>query len=67
MDYRKVDAIWNKIVNKIVKLEVVEEFTEKEERIIEVYRESVERGRIEWEKMAQLNEEVDEALKLRNL
>ena len=67
MDYRQADAIWNKIVEKFTKLEDVKELTEQEEQLYEVYRETCERGRIEWEDMYALDDGVSHALKLRKL
>lgn len=67
MDYRQADAIWNKIVDKFTKLEDVKELTEQEEQLYEVYRETCERGRIEWEDMYNLRDDLSHVLFLRNL
>ena len=67
MDYRQADAIWNGIVGMFTRLERVDELTEEEEQLYEVYREACERGRIEWEDMYKLRDDVSHALFLRNL
>lgn len=67
MDYRQADAIWNSIVAKFTVLEDVDVLTKEEERMYEVYKETCERGRIEWEDMYKLRDDLNKALKLRNL
>lgn len=67
MDYREADAIWNGIVDKFTLLEDVDELTKQEERLYKVYREACERGRIDWEDMYKLRDDLNYALKLRNL
>lgn len=67
MDYKEVDAIWNKIVEKFKELEKVDAVTEHERQLYEVYREACERGRIKWEVMYKLDDGLTQALKLRNL
>lgn len=67
MDYRKADAIWNEIIDKFTLLEDVDELTEEEEQLFEVYNKACEDGRIEWEDMYKLIDDLSYALNLRNL
>lgn len=67
MDYREADAIWNGIVDKFTLLEDVDELTKQEERLYKVYKKACEGGQIGWKDMYKLRDDLNYALKLRNL
>lgn len=67
MDYREADAIWDSIEVKIGQLDQIDELTEQEEQLYEVYKVACEDGRIDWEDMYKLRDDLNYALKLRNL
>ena len=67
MDYRQADAIWDGIVANFTKLEDVKELTDMEELLYEVYEETLKVGRIEFEDMYNLRDDLNHAIKLRNL